>query len=442
MENFCAAALQARLAGYDGVKRYVIGYSGGLDSHVLLQALAQLRGIIPQKLVALHINHGVSGDAPQWAAHCQQVCTNLQIPLQIMAVQVNRQSASLENELRERRYQAFVEFLEATDMLLLGHHADDQAETVLLRLLRGSGSLGASGMPSSRTLGHARLARPLLEFSRSQLADYAQQEGLDWVEDQSNQNPVFDRNYLRNSLLPMVQARWPAYQKVLTRFAEINRQQSVVIDHFVAPLLTTMVDDEQMSLDLGELRKYPREVQLNLLRGWLVHRQLPTPDYGKLQQIMIQVITAKQDANPRLEWPGAEIRRYANRLYAFAPLPAHAQNSIYSWRLDQALSQPAMGILSACKNSGMGLRAPQADVQISVRFRQGGERCTPTGRNGSRLLKKLLQEAGLPPWLRDRVPLVYLNDSLAAVGDLWVCEAYAAKEGDQSWLIKWQRPGA
>ncbi len=441
IKTFCAAQLQTRLAAYDGVNRYVIGYSGGLDSHVLLQAVAHLRDVIPQDLVALHINHGISPDALQWEAHCRQTCAELQIPLKIITIHANRQAASLENELREKRYQAFAEFLDDADMLLLGHHADDQAETVLLRMLRGSGSFGASGMPSARPLAHARLARPLLGFSRLQLASYAQQVGLSWVEDQSNQDPVFDRNYLRNQLLPMVQARWPAYQKVLTRFARINEQQSVAIDYFISQLLTEIVDDQEASLDLERLQAYPLEVQLSLLRGWLLQRALPIPDYGKLQQIVDQVIGAKGDANPRLGWSGAEVRRYSNRLHAFAPLPMHSQDAIYSWWLDEAVSRPGMGSLSACKTLGEGMRVPEANVPVSVRFRRGGERCKPAGRSGSRSLKKLLQEAGLPPWLRDRIPLVYQGDNLAAVGDLWVCEAYAAKEGEKSWLIRWQRPG-
>lgn len=442
VKQFDIDALQAQLAGYNNAKRYVVGYSGGVDSHVLLHALSQLKNIAPQNISAIHINHGLSSNASQWERHCQQVCDELQIPLQIIRIQANKKTASLENELREKRYQAFAEHLDKTDILLLGHHANDQAETILLRMFRGSGSKGASGMPATRSLAASKLARPLLSFNRSHLVAYAKLHNITWVEDDSNQNLIFDRNFLRHSLLPIIKLRWPAYQKVLNRFAAINEQQSRTIDYLIAPLLSGIIDPNDKSLDLTKLNKYPAEIKLNLIRGWLQQLLFPAPNYNQLQKIIIEVIGARQDASPILNLHGVEIRRYAKHLYAFKALAEHNKNAIYNWQLNEVFSLPGVGCLSASQTTGVGVATPNNTELVNICFRRGGERCTPAGRAGSRSLKKLLQEINLPPWLRDRVPLIYINNELVAVADLWVCENYAAKKGDLSWVLKWQRPSS
>ncbi len=442
VKEFNVDALQTQLAAYDNVKRYVVGYSGGVDSHVLLHAISQLKNITSSHISAIHINHGLSDNAAIWEQHCQQICDELQVPLQIIRIQANKNTASLENELREKRYQAFAENLAKTDLLLLGHHANDQAETILLRMLRGSGSKGASGMPAIRTLATSKLARPLLSFNRSHLVAYAKLNNINWVEDESNKNLIFDRNFLRHSLLPIIKLRWPSYQKVLNRFAIINEQQSLTIDYLITPILSKMIDTHDESLDLIKLNEYPTEIQLNLIRGWLQQQLLSVPSYNQLQKIIIEVVNARRDANPILRWRNVEIRRYAKRLYAFKALAEHKKNASYNWQLNEILSLPGVGCLTASQTTGSGFRIPNDTALINICFRRGGERCTPAGRAGSRSLKKLLQEINLPPWLRDRVPLIYINNELVAVADLWVCENYAAKKGELSWVVKWQRPSS
>ena len=216
-----ARILEQRLAGQPLPSSYLIAYSGGMDSHVLLVALAELSSSRPNfpALRAVHVHHGLSPYADDWADHCQSICQNLGVELVVHWVEVASHQASLERAARVARYQVFESVLKPGEILLQGHHQDDQAETLLLRLLRGTGVDGAKAIPAQRRLGAGEVFRPLLDFSREQLAQYARHQQLQWIEDESNQDTGFDRNYLRHQVLPLLQQRWPAASKVLARFA-------------------------------------------------------------------------------------------------------------------------------------------------------------------------------------------------------------------------------
>lgn len=435
------AAVLSQLPGLTGINRIVVAYSGGLDSHVLLHTLAVLRSAqsTPFVLEALHIHHGVSPLADGWLAHCQNVCQLLKVPLRVERVSMTSSQASLENQLREARYQIFEEQLDKGDLLALAHHADDQAETLLLRLLRGTGPQGLAGMPEQRKLGKGRLIRPLLPFSRADLEAYAQQHQLHWVEDDSNTDTCFDRNYLRHEVMPKLAERWPHYLETFSRNVQVVGEAGEVLDYFLERELESVVSENNGGLECHWLLNFESALQRNLLRAWLKNSGLPLPGYKHLQQIIDEVIGAAEDASPLLCWPGVEVRRYQGIIYALRPLAEHHAESVFDWVLSQSLFMPGAGQLSAERAEGRGLLVPE-NAFVTVAFRQGGERCQIAGRAHSKLLKKQLQELQVPTWLRDRVPLVYVNGALAAVADLWVCEGFQASPGQSGYVLKWQRP--
>jgi len=422
-------------------KRLVVAYSGGLDSLVLLHALTQLRDsqATPFVLEALHVHHGVNACANDWVSHCQHICEQLQVPLTVRHVTLEETRASLENQLREARYQIFAEMLHEDDVLALAHHADDQAETLLLRMLRGAGPQGLAGMPEQRPLGKGRLLRPLLDFSRAELEVYAEKHQLSWVEDDSNTDTRFDRNYLRHEVMPVLAERWPHVRETFARNAQVSAEAAVTLDYFLARELQPVMAQNQGGLACDWLLGFEPALQRNLLRGWLKKLGLPQSGAKHLQQIVDEVVAAATDANPLLCWSGVEVRRFKGVIYALKPLAEYDAKAVFEWTIPQALSLSGAGRLCVEQYTGQGLLVTDG-ASVSVRFRQGGEYCRLAGRGHGKLLKKLLNELQVPPWLRDRVPLVYIDNELAAVADLCVCEGFQASAGQKGFRIQWQRP--
>ena len=438
---FIPESLYAKLAHIRDVKRYVVAFSGGIDSHVLLHALTQLRDLKNNFPIieVLHIHHGVSEHADSWVEHCKQVCDSAELGLSVRYVKANPLEASLENSLRKARYGVFEEFIKTGDLLLLAHHANDQAETILFKLLRGSGAQGASGIAETRSLGKGRIHRPLLAYSRDALEAYAHENDLSWIEDESNSDIGYDRNFLRHEVVPKLTERWPKYQQSVARFAAINAQLQKTVNYFIERELLSGLDGECLNIDW--LLSYEIEVQIELLRGWLQYLNLPIPGYQQLCRIKTEVIEAFDDAQPVLSWSGTEIRRFRGKLYAMKSLPAFSSDQHFSWDIEKSLNLSGAGELSLTKKSeNRGLSSEVLAKPLTVRFRQGGERCRPSDRSTSRSLKKLLQEYHVPPWLRDRLPLIYDEENLVAVADLWICEGFAAKDSGEGFTIHWQRP--
>jgi len=419
----------------------VVAYSGGLDSHVLLHALAQLRdgAIQPFHLEALHIHHGVNEQADAWVEHCQSVCEKLRVPITVKHVNCDLQQASLENQLREARYQIFSDMLRDDDLLALAHHADDQSETLLLRMLRGTGPQGLTGMPVRRSLGAGSLIRPLLGFARADLEDYAQQHKLRWVEDGSNADTCFDRNFLRHKVMPQLAQRWPYYRSNFARNAQVAKDAQLSLDYFLERELLPQMAKHQRGLACAWLAGYAPALQVNLLRAWLKQCDLPLPGYRHLQQIMDEVVNVRLDAQPLVNWPGVEVRRFKDVVFAAKPLPSHDAGVVLCWNPEEALLLPGAGQLTAVAQMGGGLCVPPG-ARLTVQFRQGGERCKVAGQAHSKLLKKLLNSLHLEPWLRDRLPLVYVDGELAALGDVAICEGFQAADDQKGYGLRWQRP--
>ncbi|MDX2463803.1 MAG: tRNA lysidine(34) synthetase TilS [Porticoccus sp.] len=420
-----------------------VGYSGGLDSHVLLHSLVKLLG--SESLTAVHINHQLSPNADSWQQHCQVQCEALGVSMLTESVGVENIGQGIEQAAREARYSVFEKILSRSDLLLLAHHADDQVETVLYRLLRGTGTKGLAGMPMSRSLGAGEILRPLLPFPRVELEVYAVAQGLQWVEDESNQDTTFDRNFLRQKVVPVLAERWPDYASRVTHSAALCAEADQLTEILAAQDLTAVYERPERigwSVALEPLMALDVARQVNLLRHWAGQHQLPLPGHRIIDSVLHELLPARQDAEPLVSWGGVQLRRYQKHLHLlpidFDQLPESLDKEL-TWDTLSDLVLPDGSELSMTVEQGQGLRVPQ-NSEVEVRFRGGGERCKPAGRNGSNTLKKLFQEYGLEPWLRNRVPLIYIQNQLAAVGDLWVCEEFSVAESEQGIVLQWSFP--
>ncbi|WP_101756620.1 tRNA lysidine(34) synthetase TilS [Oceanicoccus sp. KOV_DT_Chl] len=336
--------LTATLVPYLDAPRWLVAYSGGVDSHVLLQLLTH----VPNHPVieAVHINHQLQADANHWAGHCQQQADQLNIPLHTVAIDIDSQpKGSLEEQARDARYQVFESLLQPGDVLMMGHHLDDQVETLLLRLLRGSGVRGGSAMPQGRVLGNGLLLRPLLTIPRSVIESYANAHQLQWIEDPSNQLSDFDRNFLRLQLLPIIAERWPEYRQTLSRTAALNEEAALLNTELAQLDLVGLGLGEKGGLDSGAvgadsvlplagLHALSDSRKKNLLRYWLQVGGFALPSAAQLQAVITDVINAQPDAEPVVAWGNeVQVRRFNHCLYAMPPLAAIDKTLVADWDL-------------------------------------------------------------------------------------------------------------
>ncbi len=423
----------------------VIGYSGGLDSHVLLHLLARYKQQYPQhEYLAVHVHHGLSSNADDWVTHCETTAQDLGIALVVERVKftVGKQD-SLEAKAREARYDAINSHLTEGAVLLLAQHLDDQLETFLLQLKRGAGIKGLSAMGAEVpfALNHScTVCRPLLIQPRVELEKYARQYDFCWVEDESNKDTSYDRNFLRHDIIPLLKQRWPHIGHAVHRSAELCAEQQQLADEIAASDLADC-HSPTGGLIIHQLVKLSKIRRNNLIRHWLAQGRHPMPSRVHLDTLWREVVHAAEDANPQFNWQGGQFRRYQGILYnltQYRPLkdvvlPVVMDSGEQS---QQNLCLPdGLGELQICTaTAGNCVLAPLPTQQVSIRFRGEGK-CKPVGRGGSRSLKKLYQEYHVPPWLRDRIPLVYYDDILICAVGLWVCEGYQTNCGIQFKLL-------
>lgn len=423
---------------WQGAGRWWVGLSGGLDSTVLLHLLVSLRDQYDlPPLAALHIDHQLSSHSTEWAAHCTRVCGQLDVELVIREVRVEDAGSGPEAAARAARYAVFEELLAADELLLLAHHHDDQVETFFLRLLRGAGTLGLGGMPRQRSLGKAQLLRPLLEWRRSDLETYARQQDLDWAEDDSNRDESLDRNYLRHSVLPVLEQRWPAYRRSIEQAMFAVTAAETELTQSLRPQLMAARGEYfgEPVLELAPFASIGQETFCRLLRLWVGDLGRQAPGRQQLQELVRQLQTADPDTGPRLQFGDYCLQRYRDRLHMYHPPMDPASMPECELRPDQRLDIPGLGWVEMRHSDDGGMRLP-AQGYWRLQFRAGGERCRPAGRDHGQSLKKLLQEYGVPPWQRQSVPLLFDGDELAAVGDLWVCEGHLADPGLAAYKFK------
>lgn len=412
--------------------RYVVAFSGGLDSSALLHCLANLcqqnSDFAAVPLLAMHIDHGLHADSSGWTEECVSFATTIGVECLALKVDVDKQSGKgLEAAARDARYSTLKSELRDGDWLLSAHHRDDQAETLLLNLVRGSGPAGLAGIASARRFGPGWLVRPLLDVEQSDIRTYAASASLQWIDDPSNQEMRFDRNFLRHEVLPKLATRWPDVAHRLNRSAS-HASEATELMAELARIDMRALGARPRRLDIEGLQSLGLVRQKNLLRFALRELALTTPSTEFLDRVVNEVIPARIDAQPLVSWPGASIRRYRNVLYLLPEkLPEGITASPMS--LDELSLGPGMGSIQLVADAEIGLSEDLVQRGLRVGSRQGGEEIKPQGQTHTRKLKKLLQEEGVVPWMRGRLPLVYAGEQLVAVADLWLAEDAVSQPG-------------
>ena len=436
--SFNAALLKQHITQYSHAKVFWVAYSGGCDSHALLHSLVALRSELSAEIKAIHINHGLSPLANEWEQHCRTICKNLGVSYTAIKVDASskKNNKSPEEAARHARYAEWKKLLKKDEVIVLAHHQDDQAETVLLQLLRGSGVKGLAAMPAQQIFSQGLLARPMLNFLREEIVAYAAEQKLNWIDDPSNFDTDFDRNFLRHDVVPLLESRWPALKKTLSRTATHAAEADQLLTELATQDWLTIKNDQQIKI--SQLTRLDVKRQRNVVRYWLATIcQVSLPDTIHLQRILDEVLTAADDAAPEVIWRGGEVRRYQGMLYAQEKLVEQDITKVLSWpELELPLKLGAGASISAKASKSEGLsQARLKNSEISVRFRQGGESCRPIGRGNTQQLKKLFQEWQIPPWKRASIPLIYVNGELAAVVGYCYNETYAAADGELSWIF-------
>lgn len=430
------------------VQSVLLAYSGGLDSSVLLHQLVLLRQQRPELQVrALHIHHGLSPLADDWVAHCRQQCEQWQVPLEVVHVTVDARDGGTEAAARQVRYTALRQHLRPSEALLTAQHRDDQCETLLLALKRGSGPAGLAAMPEMNGRGESLHLRPLLGLGRQQLEVWAERYRLCWIEDESNQDPRYDRNFLRLQVLPLLNARWPHFSSAVARSAALCGEQEQLLDELLAESLDRLIapDGSLLYPPLAQMSNVRRSA---LLRRWIARQHGQMPSREGLERIWQEVACSREDAEPCLRLGDAEVRRYRDRLW-WRISTASLRENVLSWsQPEQPLTLPEdLGQLVRVYQAPLlqqnaddcvfHLRQPLASEAVTVRFHARGN-IHIIGRSGSRPLKKLWQEAGIPPWQRERIPLLFYGEQLIAALGVFITRDGAADENGRGWHIHWQ----
>ena len=457
------AKIDAALNEQARSRHFLLGLSGGLDSVVLLHAMTRLRersgGSL--QLRALHINHQLQEQSATWAEGCANLCESLAVEFSSVEVTINA-SAGIENAARQARYGEFESALRENEELLLAHHRDDQMETLLLRLIRGSGSRGLSGIPASRELGggqgrglesepgseqsreqgRSRLVRPLLEIDREELLRYAEAAELSWVEDSSNEDESFDRNYCRHTLLPLIEARWPGYRESWSKSAALARESEALLQELAAMDLADIATASRSVVSRDKLLALSATRRRNVLRFWLEGLGVEELGWHQLHQLSDEVIPS---STASVLIGGCQLHCYRETLHALSASALETDVAIEELSvLSPLITIPSEveltnnGSLGFTEALGEGVAMDKLGA-MTIRYRQGGEACRLLGRP-NKSLKKILQEVEMQPWLRSRIPLLYSGDELACIPGIGVSEAWAAKDGEAGCLIDWQQP--
>ncbi|WP_234096491.1 tRNA lysidine(34) synthetase TilS [Citrobacter portucalensis] len=411
----------------------LVAFSGGLDSTVLLHQLVQWRAQHPEvALRAIHIHHGLSPHADSWVQHCKSVCMQWQVPLVVERVHLEDDGLGIEAQARRARYQAFAQTLLPGEVLMTAQHLDDQCETFLLALKRGSGPAGLSAMGENSPFAGTQLIRPLLAQTREALEAWARQHELCWIEDESNQDDTYDRNFLRLRVTPLLQQRWPHFAQAVARSAALCAEQESLLDELLASDLADCITAHGTLL-LVPLMMMSDVRRAALLRRWLAGLNAPMPSRDGLERIWQEVALAREDASPCFRLGEYEVRRYQSQLWWVKSVDGQSETVIPWLEWKTPLTLPA-GLGSVQLISAGELRMPQADEAVSIRFKAPGL-LHIVGRNGGRKLKKIWQEQGIPPWRRDTTPMLFYGETLIAAAGVFVTREGAAEDEEGVSLV-------
>ncbi|MEE3003347.1 MAG: tRNA lysidine(34) synthetase TilS [Pseudomonadota bacterium] len=407
-----------------------VAYSGGVDSHVLLHLLTN--EIPKERLKALHINHGISELSDKWQQHCEKITRDLGIDLTVKKINtLHNTDTNLESRAREARLALFCSTLNKDEVIFLAHHAMDQVETMLMRLFKGAGPQGLCGIKEIQQYKSITLLRPLLDIKKHEIQKYAKEQNLEWIEDDSNSNIKFERNYLRHEIIPLLNKTWPSLTNNLLRCQLHHLEQEQYLESIIKPINDEVLKENK--LDLKALLLQNNFLQKYILREWLKVKLSYPPSTKQLITIQDNIINAKSGAKPELLISNKKIRRYKNFLYITSNenLTYPAGQEII-WQAHENSIYLELLKIKLIKNSS---KSNILKHELIIKFRQNGERFQPQGRQGSHPLKKLMQEWQIPPWKRDKTPLIYLKENLIAVPGYALGEKYFM-ENDNINIIK------
>ncbi|MBE3536684.1 MULTISPECIES: tRNA lysidine(34) synthetase TilS [Enterobacter] len=408
-------------------RQLLVGFSGGLDSTVLLHRLKRWRDQAPDvQLRAIHIHHGLSPHAEEWVAHCEALCAAWAIPLLVERVTLEEEGLGIEAQARKARYAAFAGALQPGEALVTAQHLDDQCETFLLALKRGSGPAGLSAMPARSEFAGTQLLRPLLGETRASLEAWAREHQLSWIEDESNQDDSYDRNFLRLRVLPLLSERWPHFADATARSAMLCAEQESLLDELLSEELSDLISEDG-ALAIAPLEAISPARRAALLRRWLATHHAAMPSRAMLSRIWDEVAQAREDASPCVHLSGYEVRRYKGKLWWVKYSPS-LTDVVLHWTSPEAplILPQDTGSVSLMPTGHV--RLPKPGEPVSVRFKAGGL-LHIVGRNGGRKLKKIWQEYNVPPWLRDTTPLLFYGETLIAAAGVFITEEGWTEEG-------------
>ena len=442
--------------------RLAVALSGGLDSVVLLDLLIPISIEMQFSLSAIHVNHGISANTDRWSEFCRDLCRSRNIPLEIAKLKIRREpGVSLEALARDERYRMFGKI--KADYVVLAQHLDDQAETLLLQLLRGAGVKGLGAMPVVRNLAQGngkkgsaasdeksgpsddrpRILRPLLDVSRREIENYARENGLQWVTDESNEDVSFDRNFLRHEFFPLLEKRFPSYRTTFLRASRHMAEASTLLDELAEADSRECIVPGKLHIE--DLRKLSFPRARNLLRYNLAQQGAILPSTIKLEEILRQLLSSGPDSKLRVIFGNAEVRCFKGAVHMRnRGVPGPDDLPAVDWQVlwhgeKQLVIAELGGTLIFAHDSGMGINLQKlSEHPVTIRPRHGGERLRPDRKRPRRSLKNLLREASLPPWEREMLPLIFSGEHLVCVPGIGVNSDFQAAAGERSLIIKWQ----
>jgi tRNA(Ile)-lysidine synthase len=427
VSNPLSNALDCDFSQLQAYNKLYIGFSGGLDSTVLLHLLTQ-SPTLKTKIIAIHVNHHIQDCADEWQANCQQVCKKLGVTLitESCALTKHQQKRNIEAHAREARFHCFSKHVKPEDLLLLAHHQQDQAETLLLRLLKGAGPKGLAAIKSYTVLQGMNVYRPLLRTAKQLIKNYATKNALNWVEDPSNQQINFQRNYLRNKIFPLLKDQFGDIVTTLNRSADLCHEQNNYVIKKISPIFDKLqITPKQLQLTAFQLLEaFEKKV---VIRMWLTQHNLTLPSAAKLSDFIVALSVAAKDKNPRLAQENYVIQRYQDKLYLYQPNPTKLKDKIIWLPPYPSISLPELNLtitLQPASREQANLYLPTC-VPITINHRLGGE--VICYRNQTKPVKKLLQEMQIPPWQREQLLLLSDDTQLISIEDKLISDNFATK---------------
>lgn len=419
------------LSRYPQTSRFVIGFSGGKDSTVLLHALQSfvLENKLPVELIAVHINHGLSANAQSWVEHCQSFCDNVSVPLYVHVVRLDTEKESIEQVARKARYDIFENYLSSSSSVVLtAHHLQDQIETVLMRLFEGAGLKGLSGIPSVRRHAKGEIFRPFLQLSPNDIDEYVAQFQLSFIQDESNLDTAYHRNYIRQNILPLVYEKWPQVLSSVESSREfIVASQSVEADLSASQLNTVQHSVQSCNhknykvIELIKLKQIDKRYWHTILRSFIGNHEQVMPRQTKMVEYLRQLTFAQSEHDIAGEFKYYQLRYYNGLIYLLTGndissvdyfeevLMKFSKTNPVNLLPDKTIIKAVFDKSSACDEI----------FEFTIKQRQGGERYI-SNQGQSREVKKLLNEYKIEPWLRDRIPFVYYQGQLVSIPGVWI----------------------